>query len=102
VNVNAQIDPKFLQESQQFDSIISNLESSKEADTPKEADTQDTSSKEVPSETSGLPPTFRHRNNSQRSFGSNNFASGGYTSIGCLLQPKAQGCNKATAEKEKD
>ena len=47
-------------------------------------------------------PYYRLRNNSQRSFGSNHFASGGYTSIGCLLQPKAQGRSKATAEKEKD
>jgi len=57
VNVNAQIDPKLLQEWQQFDSIISNLESSKEVDTYKVTDTQDTTSKEVPSGTSGLPPT---------------------------------------------
>ena len=55
VNVDAQIDPKLLQEWQQFDSIISNLESSKEADTSKAAETQDTTSKEVPSGTSGLP-----------------------------------------------
>ena len=47
-----------LQEWQQLDSIISNLESSKEADTSKAADTQDTTSKEVPSEgTNDLPPT---------------------------------------------
>ena len=58
MNVDAQIDPKLLQEWQQFDSIISNLESSKEADTSKAADTQDTASKEVPSGTSVLPPTI--------------------------------------------
>jgi len=57
VNVDAQINPKFLQEWQQFDSIISNFESSKEANTSKAADTQDTTSKEVPSGTSGLPPS---------------------------------------------
>ena len=58
MNVDTQIDPRLLQEWQQFDSIISNLESSREADTSKAADTQDTTSKEVPSEgTSGLPPT---------------------------------------------
>lgn len=45
VNVDAQIDPKLLQEWQQFDSIISNLESSKEAETSKAADTQETTSK---------------------------------------------------------
>ena len=55
MNVDAQIDPKLLQEWQTFDSIISNLERSKEADTSKAADTQDTTSKEVPSGTSGLP-----------------------------------------------
>ena len=59
MNVDAQIDPKLLQEWQQFDSIISNLESSKEVDTSKAADTQDTTSKEVPSEgTNGLAPTI--------------------------------------------
>lgn len=57
MNVDAQIDPKLLQEWQQFDSIISNLESSKEANTSKSADTQDTTSKEVPSGTNGLPHT---------------------------------------------
>ena len=57
VNVDAQIDPKFLQERQQFDSIISNLESSKQVNTSKAADTQDRASKEVPSGTSSLPPT---------------------------------------------
>ena len=58
MNVDTQIDPRLLQEWQQFDSIISNLESSRDADTSKAADTQDTASKEVPSEgTSGLPPT---------------------------------------------
>ena len=57
MNVDTQIDPRLLQEWQQFDSIIRNLESSKEVDTSKAADTQDTTSKEVPSGTSGLPPT---------------------------------------------
>ena len=55
VNVDAQIDPKLLQEWKQFDSIISNLECSKEAETSKVADTQETTSKQVPSGTSGLP-----------------------------------------------
>lgn len=59
MNVDARIDPKLLQEWQQFDSIINNLESSKEVDTSKVADTQDTTSKEVPSATSGLPPSTR-------------------------------------------
>lgn len=57
MNVDAQIDPKFLQEWQQFDSIISNLESSKEANTSKAADIQDVTSTEVPSGTSSLPPS---------------------------------------------
>ncbi len=39
VNEDTQIGPKFLQEWQQFDSIISNLESSKDADTSKATDT---------------------------------------------------------------
>ena len=39
VNVNTQIDPKLLQEWQQFNSIISNLECSKDVETSKEADT---------------------------------------------------------------
>ena len=55
MNVDAQIDPKLLQEWQQFDSIISNLESSKEVDTSKAVDTHETTSKEVPSGTSVLP-----------------------------------------------
>lgn len=38
-DVDAQIDPKLLQKWQQFDSIISNLESSKEAETSKMANT---------------------------------------------------------------
>ena len=58
MNVDTQIDPRLLQEWQQFDSIISNLERSREVDTSKAVDTQDTTSKEVPSKgTSGLPPT---------------------------------------------
>ena len=55
VNVDTQIDPKLLQEWQQFDSIISNLECSKDTETSKAADTQETTSKQVPSGTSGLP-----------------------------------------------
>ena len=39
VNVDTQIDPKLLQEWQQFDSIISNLECSKDTETSKAADT---------------------------------------------------------------
>ena len=39
VNVDTQIDPRLLQEWPQFDSIISNLESSRDADTSKAADT---------------------------------------------------------------
>ena len=39
INVDTQIDPKLLQEWQQFDSIMSNLERSKGADTPKATDT---------------------------------------------------------------
>ena len=39
VNVDAQIDPKLLQEWQQFDSIISSLECSKDTETSKAADT---------------------------------------------------------------
>ena len=57
MNVDAQIDLKLLQEWQQFDSIISNLESSKEANTSKAAGIQDVTSTEVPSGTSGLPPS---------------------------------------------
>jgi len=57
MNVDVQIDPKFLQELQQFDSIVSNLESSKEANTSKAADIQDVTSTKVPSGTSGLPPS---------------------------------------------
>jgi len=58
VNVDTQIDPRLLQEWQKFESIISNLESSKDVDTSKATDTQDTTSKKVPSEgTSGLPPS---------------------------------------------
>lgn len=56
--MDTQIDQKLLQEWQQFDSIVSNFESSKDADTPKAIDTQDTTSKNVPSEgTSSLPPS---------------------------------------------
>jgi len=55
VNVSTQTNPKLLLEWQQFDSIISNLESSREVDTFKATDTHDTTSKEVPSEeTNGL------------------------------------------------
>lgn len=58
MNVDTQIDPKLLQEWQQFDSILRNLESSKDADTSKARDAHDTMSKKVPSEgTSGLPPS---------------------------------------------
>jgi len=59
VDVDAQIDLKLLQEWQQFDSIIRNLESSKEANTPKAADTQDVTSTEVPSGINDLPPSTR-------------------------------------------
>ena len=55
VNVDAQIDPKLLQEWKQFDSIISGLECSKNTETSKAADTQETTSKQIPSGTSGLP-----------------------------------------------
>ena len=57
MNVDVQIDPKLLQEWQQLDSIIRNLESSKEANTSKAVDTQDLTSTEVPSGTSGQPPS---------------------------------------------
>ena len=54
--MDTQIDPKLLQEWQQFDSIISNLEGPKCANTPKVTDTQDTASTKVPNEgTSSLP-----------------------------------------------
>jgi len=42
MNVDVQVDPKLLQEWQQFNSIISNLESPKEAETSKAASTQET------------------------------------------------------------
>ena len=44
VNVDTHIDPKLLQEWQQFDSIISGLECSKDTETSKAADTQETTS----------------------------------------------------------
>ena len=54
--MDTQIDPKLLQEWQQFDSIISNLEGPQGASTLKVTDGQDTTSTMVPSEgTSGLP-----------------------------------------------
>lgn len=55
MNIDAQIDPKLLQEWQQFDSIINNLECPKEAETSKVASTQEIASKQVLSGTSGLP-----------------------------------------------
>ena len=55
VNVDTQIDPKLLQEWQQFDSIISSLECSKDTETSKAADTQETTSQQVPSGTSSPP-----------------------------------------------
>ena len=55
VNVDTQIDPKVLQEWQQFDSIIGNLECSKDTETSKAVDTQETTSKQVPSGTNSLP-----------------------------------------------
>lgn len=57
INVDAHIDLKLLQEWKQFNSIISKLESSKEANTPKVVDIQDVTSTKVPSGTSGLPPS---------------------------------------------
>ena len=59
MSVDTQMDPRLLEEWKQFNTIISNLESSMDADTSKVADTEDTASKEVPSKgTSGLPPTI--------------------------------------------
>ena len=55
INVDTQIDPKLLQQWQQFDSIISNLESPKEAEASKAACTQEKTSTQVSSEASGLP-----------------------------------------------
>ena len=44
VNVDTHIDPKFLQEWKQFDSIISGLECSKDTNTSKATDTQEITS----------------------------------------------------------
>ena len=55
VDVDTHIDPKLLQEWQQFDSIISGLEGSKYTETSKVADTQETTSQQVQSGTSGPP-----------------------------------------------
>jgi len=53
VNVDTHIDPKLLQEWQQFDSIISGLECSKDTDVSKINDIQNIVSPQVLSETSG-------------------------------------------------
>lgn len=55
MNIDTQVDPKLLQEWQQFDSIISNLESPKEVEASKVAYTQETISTPVSAEASGLP-----------------------------------------------
>lgn len=54
--MDTQIDPKLLPEWQQFDSITSNMEGPKGANTPKITDGQDTTSTKVSNEgTNGLP-----------------------------------------------
>ena len=55
VNVDTHIDPKLLQEWQQFDSIIKSLECSMNTETSKEVDTQETTSQQVQSGTIGPP-----------------------------------------------
>jgi len=55
MDVDTQIDPKLLQEWQQFDSIISNIGSPKETESSKAASTQETMSTPVSIEASGLP-----------------------------------------------
>ena len=55
---NTQIDPKLLQEWQQFDSIISNLDSPKETEALKMAPTQETTSTPASIEASN-PPTVK-------------------------------------------
>jgi len=55
MDVDIQIDPKLLQEWQQFDSIISNIGSPKETEFSKAASTQETMSTPVSIEASGLP-----------------------------------------------
>ena len=55
VNIYTRIDPKLLQEWKQFDSIINGLECSKDIDTSKTTDTQDITSPQVLSGTSGPP-----------------------------------------------
>ena len=55
VNEDTQIDPKLLQEWQQFNWIISNLECSKDDETSKEVNTQEVTSKQVSGETNDPP-----------------------------------------------
>ena len=55
VNVDTHIDPKLLQEWQQFDSIISGLECSNDTETSKATDTKETISPQVLSGTSDPP-----------------------------------------------
>ena len=55
INENTQIDPKLLQEWQQFNSIIGNLECSKDDETSKEVNTQEATSKQVSGETNDPP-----------------------------------------------
>ena len=55
VNIDTRIDPKLLQEWKQFDSIISGLECSRDTNISKTTDTQDITSPQVLSGTSGPP-----------------------------------------------
>ena len=55
VNDDTQIDPNLLQQWQQFNSIIGNLECSRDDEVSKEGDTQEATSKAVSGETSDLP-----------------------------------------------
>ena len=55
VNIDTHVDPKLIKEWEQFDSIISGLECSKDTDTSKVADTQGITSPQVLSGTSGSP-----------------------------------------------
>jgi len=55
VNIDTHVNPKLIKEWEQFDSIISGLECSKDTDTSKVADTQGITSPQVLSRTSGSP-----------------------------------------------
>lgn len=51
------MDPRLLEEWQQFNTIIGNLETSTDTETSKAADTQDTTSQEVPNKGTSGPPS---------------------------------------------